>query len=613
MTYQNDRSGSLRRTFMKAAAATGVAVGAGTAVATQGDALSTDIELDGDRGGWEGTSPDEISGGTNPTLVLEAGTTYTVTWENGDGEPHNFVIVDEEDERLVSTDIMSSRGETQTVEFEATEEMVAYFCAPHRGSMIGDVEIVGGDEGADEAEEAEAEEETDGPDIETVVDISGEPTAENLAVDPDGSLYFSITAGEIRRITATQTQETGLSLDDAELVGELPGDTLGVEVAPDGTSYAAVQSGEETGVWRLPRDAAGTESDDGGETDGEDEADATVATSSHDEFGEILVDSEGMTLYMFDEDEQDAGESACYDDCEENWPPLTAEEEPTAGDDISAELTTFEREDGETQVAANGWPLYYFAQDEEAGDANGQGIGDVWWVLDEAGEPVRETDDEAANGDEAEDNEVEGDEAADAELFAILGVEDEAVPNGIAHDRLRDRLLVTESFGGVVYEIPLDADDPENAASVWFEDDRLSTEMFGVNGLTITPDDDVFLAVTDDEVDGEEAGRIVRVPVEDDGSAGEGETFVEGPEVHGADGLAYHSLDELLYVAAILQSTVVLVSSDGETESVATEDDGLVFCSDVAFGTVPGQCNDLFICNFAPEQPEESAILRWSP
>ncbi|MFC7232528.1 twin-arginine translocation signal domain-containing protein [Saliphagus sp. GCM10025308] len=36
MTYQNDWSGTLRRTFMKAAAATGVAVGAGTAVATQG-------------------------------------------------------------------------------------------------------------------------------------------------------------------------------------------------------------------------------------------------------------------------------------------------------------------------------------------------------------------------------------------------------------------------------------------------------------------------------------------------------------------------------------------------------------------------------------------------
>ncbi|MFC6766073.1 hypothetical protein ACFQE6_14050 [Natrinema soli] len=470
-------------------------------------------------------------------------------------------------------------------------------------------------------------------DIKTIVDISGEPTAENLAVDPDGSVYFSITAGEVRRITATQTQETGLSLDNAELVGELPGDTLGVEVVPDGTAYAAVQSGEETGVWRVPRDAAGAESDDGGETDGEDEADATVATSSHDEFGEILVDSEGMTLYMFDEDEQDAEESACYDDCEENWPPLTTEEEPAAGDDISAELTTFEREDGETQVAANGWPLYYFAQDEEAGDANGQGIGDVWWVLDEAGEPARETDDEAANGDEAEDDEAEEDEeaevdddaedaetdddeldeTADAELFAILGIEDEVVPNGIAYDRVRDRFLVTESFGGVVYEVPLDADDPENAASVWFEDDRLSTEMFGVNGLTITPDDDVFLAVTDDEIDGEAAGRILRVPVEDDGSAGEGETFVEGPEVHGADGLAYHPLDGDLYVAAILQSSVIRVSDDGESEPVATADDGLVFCSDVAFGTVPGQCNDLFICNFAPEQPEESAILRWSP
>jgi len=57
---------------------------------------------------------------------------------------------------------------------------------------------------------------------------------------------------------------------------------------------------------------------------------------------------------------------------------------------VTAELTTYEREDGQTQVAANGWPLYYFANDETPGDTNGQGVGDVWWVLDPAGMPIRE-------------------------------------------------------------------------------------------------------------------------------------------------------------------------------------------------------------------------------
>jgi len=51
----------------------------------------------------------------------------------------------------------------------------------------------------------------------------------------------------------------------------------------------------------------------------------------------------------------------------------------------------FEREDGDAQVAANGWPLYYYASDGDPGDVTGHGVRDVWWVLDPAGEPVRPT------------------------------------------------------------------------------------------------------------------------------------------------------------------------------------------------------------------------------
>ncbi|MFC6731773.1 hypothetical protein [Haladaptatus sp. GCM10025893] len=47
--------------------------------------------------------------------------------------------------------------------------------------------------------------------------------------------------------------------------------------------------------------------------------------------------------------------------------------------------------EGSTQVAAAGWPLYYFAPDENPGDANGQGVNDVWWVLRPDGTPVRQT------------------------------------------------------------------------------------------------------------------------------------------------------------------------------------------------------------------------------
>jgi predicted lipoprotein with Yx(FWY)xxD motif len=118
-------------------------------------------------------------------------------------------------------------------------------------------------------------------------------------------------------------------------------------------------------------------------------AGVAVELSDHPDLGEILVDGDGMTLYMFDSDTQGDLASTCTDGCADAWPPLPTDGEPAAGDDVAADLETFERDDGSTQVAANGWPLYYFQNDESAGDATGQGVNDVWWVLDPSGTPIR--------------------------------------------------------------------------------------------------------------------------------------------------------------------------------------------------------------------------------
>jgi predicted lipoprotein with Yx(FWY)xxD motif len=111
---------------------------------------------------------------------------------------------------------------------------------------------------------------------------------------------------------------------------------------------------------------------------------ATIAVESSD-LGDILVDGEGMTLYVFDNDTDE--NSTCYDDCEANWPPLT--EEVEAGDGVDESLlSTSEREDGTQQVTYAGKPLYYFAGDQAAGDTNGQGVGDIWWVVGPDGEAI---------------------------------------------------------------------------------------------------------------------------------------------------------------------------------------------------------------------------------
>ena len=113
----------------------------------------------------------------------------------------------------------------------------------------------------------------------------------------------------------------------------------------------------------------------------------TVATTESD-LGTILTDAEGRTLYVFLNDTE--GESTCYDDCAQSWPALETEGDAQAEEGVDASLLgTSERQDGALQVTYNGMPLYYFANDSGPGQTNGQGVGDVWYVVSPEGEPVR--------------------------------------------------------------------------------------------------------------------------------------------------------------------------------------------------------------------------------
>ena len=116
-------------------------------------------------------------------------------------------------------------------------------------------------------------------------------------------------------------------------------------------------------------------------------AEIALADSS---LGQIIVDGEGKTLYMFDPDT--AGTPTCYDDCATAWPPLLADDAAavTAGTGLDAsKITVVDRTDGGKQVKYGNWPLYYFANDAAAGDTNGQGLNDVWWVVGADGEPIK--------------------------------------------------------------------------------------------------------------------------------------------------------------------------------------------------------------------------------
>ena len=111
-------------------------------------------------------------------------------------------------------------------------------------------------------------------------------------------------------------------------------------------------------------------------------AEVRIAASEH---GDILVDADGNSLYLFTPDAQ--GESTCYDQCETAWPPLV--DEVSAGDGVDPDLlSSTTRTDGSVQITYNGWPLYYFAADSAPGDTNGQGVNGVWFVVTPEGDAV---------------------------------------------------------------------------------------------------------------------------------------------------------------------------------------------------------------------------------
>ena len=89
----------------------------------------------------------------------------------------------------------------------------------------------------------------------------------------------------------------------------------------------------------------------------------------------VLVGPNGMTLYTFDRDTAGSGKSVCNGPCATNWPPLMGATAP-AGTGYGV----IQRDDGSSQIAYKGKPLYYWAKDMKPGDKTGDGFNQIWQV-----------------------------------------------------------------------------------------------------------------------------------------------------------------------------------------------------------------------------------------
>jgi predicted lipoprotein with Yx(FWY)xxD motif len=106
--------------------------------------------------------------------------------------------------------------------------------------------------------------------------------------------------------------------------------------------------------------------------------------------GQVLVDGNGMTIYLFEKDKGTT--SMCDSSCAKFWPPVTTSGAPKVGSGVTAaRLGTTKRADGTTEVTYNGHPLYLYTGDKSPGDVTGQGLnafGALWYVVSPAGTEV---------------------------------------------------------------------------------------------------------------------------------------------------------------------------------------------------------------------------------
>jgi predicted lipoprotein with Yx(FWY)xxD motif len=124
---------------------------------------------------------------------------------------------------------------------------------------------------------------------------------------------------------------------------------------------------------------------------------AEVATASVGDLGTVLVDGNGMTLYLFQSDT--GSTSTCTGTCASTWPALTTSGSATTGGKADASmLGTSTRSDGTTQVTYDGHPLYLYSGDTAAGQANGEGIGGIWFAVTTQGTPAKSSSGSKSSG-----------------------------------------------------------------------------------------------------------------------------------------------------------------------------------------------------------------------
>lgn len=103
-----------------------------------------------------------------------------------------------------------------------------------------------------------------------------------------------------------------------------------------------------------------------------------VKTFASDAFGDILVDPDGMALYVYTKD--GISSPTCKGECASVWTPLFLNAGETLNVTGLGIVSTVAWQNGSQQVTYNGMPLYTYSADSP-GLVRGNGSGSVWYVV----------------------------------------------------------------------------------------------------------------------------------------------------------------------------------------------------------------------------------------
>lgn len=94
-----------------------------------------------------------------------------------------------------------------------------------------------------------------------------------------------------------------------------------------------------------------------------------------------LTASDKITLYYSLNDAPGNGISNCMGECSSLWPPFYADQILVPSRLSTSDFATISRSDGKMQTTYKGWPLYKYAEDKQPGDATGDKVNAIWFVI----------------------------------------------------------------------------------------------------------------------------------------------------------------------------------------------------------------------------------------